>query len=84
MPQEVHNPGPVVSLYVPAEQAVQAAEPVTVLNVPFGHSVHATPFAPVYPIIQVQRERRLLPTVDSVLLGQARHLASYVAVVVVE
>ncbi len=83
--QDVQVPGSVVFLYVPRAHAVQATEPVVVLNVPVAHSAHATPFAPVYPIIQIQLTRVLLPVpIVSVLLGHDRQLATSVDVAVVE
>jgi hypothetical protein len=65
----MHIPTPVVALYVPAPQGVQAAEPVADLNVAASQAVHAVPSPPVYPTRHVHDVSNGLPTAEKVLAG---------------
>ena len=55
---------PTVLEYVPAGQPVQDELPLTSLNVPATHAVHAPPFGPVYPTLHWQSEIYFVVFVD--------------------
>ena len=72
-------------MYVPSGQDKHTAVPVTALNVPFKHAVHATPLdSAVYPTKHVHDESDSLATGDLVFPGQVEHVVLAVAPRVVE
>ena len=71
---DVHIPGPVVVLYDPFGQLVQAAVPVSTLNFPAGQAMHAVPFGPEYPERHEQFTRRVLTGSENEKAGHAVHV----------
>ena len=67
------------SLYLPPAHRAHAAVPLDSLNEPAGHSLHTPPSGPVYPLLHVQFESRMLPTPENVFKGHAPHVDSDVA-----
>jgi acid stress-induced BolA-like protein IbaG/YrbA len=56
-------------------QAVQAAEPLSVLYVPAAHAEHRSPYAPVYPALHRQLVWLVLPMAELEIEGQLEHWA---------
>lgn len=59
--------------YFPVAQDAHAAEPVAFLKLPMAHAVHGPPSAPVYPALQTQSLRAVLPAGEPLFAGQAAH-----------
>ena len=64
---------PVVMRYFPAMQSAHPVAPVKILYFPAMHAVHVPPFGPVYPRLQRQLVKRLLPIGETELSGQFWH-----------
>jgi hypothetical protein len=60
---------------MPALQLVQVPLPDPLLYFPAGHAVHASPFAPKAPALQVQAASAELDAGEFVLAGQFVHAA---------
>jgi len=63
---------------------MQSALPVVSLYLPAAQAVQEPASRPVYPALQVQLDRAVLPAGDVLDAGQARHAASSVAPALVE
>ena len=70
---------PRVTENVPALQSVHVALPVTVLYFPATQAVHATPFGPVYPVLQTQPCTPVLAVEEFVFEGHAEQVEPVVA-----
>jgi hypothetical protein len=75
---------PAVAEYVPTPQLEQAALPPPSLYVPAPHGVHAPPFRPVYPALQVQAVSAELKLGELESPGHARQVIETVAPVEIE
>ena len=61
--------------YVFAGHTSHACEPEAFLNLPASQAAHGPPFGPVYPGLQEQAVRVLLPTDEFEFAGQLVHAA---------
>jgi hypothetical protein len=72
---QVSDAAPTVVEYLPASQLVQSAVPVAVLYLPATQLLHAPPFGPVVPALQMQLATAALPIGEYELVGQLPHVS---------